>query len=115
MERAVLADDSAAVDGDHLPVGEGLRDEAEGLGVEVGLVVGRAEYCPVDDEEIGIGGRQTIPHRAQTVIRLVDRSRHGKSEQTVGTPLDGTERLELFLHEPEFDILLVVRIVAAHI
>ena len=115
MERAVLADDGAAVDGDHLPVGEGLRDEAERLGVEVGLVVGRTEYCPVDDEEISVSGRQTITLGAQSVIRLVDRSRHGESEQTVGTPLDGTERLELFLHEPEFGILLVVRIVAAHI
>ena len=115
MERAVLADDGAAVDGDHLPVGEGLGDEAEGLGVEVRLVVGRAEYCPVDDEEIGVGGRQTITLGAQSVIRLVDRSRHGKSEQTVGTPLEGAERPKLFLHELEFGILRVVRIVAAHI
>ena len=115
MERAVLADDSAAVDGDHLPVGESLCDEAERLGVEVRLVVGRAEYSPVDDKEIGVGGRETIPLGAQSVIRLVDRSRHGKSEQPVRTPLEGAERPELFLHELEFGILRIVRIVAAHI
>ena len=52
----MLADDGAAVDGHDVASGEGLADDAQGLFVEVGLGLGRAEHGTVDDEEVGVGG-----------------------------------------------------------
>jgi hypothetical protein len=60
MEGAVLADDGAAVDADNLVVGECLADDTQGLGVEVGLSIGRDEYSAVDDQIVGIGGWQAV-------------------------------------------------------
>ena len=56
----MLLDETAAVDAYDFPVGEGLTDDTQGFGVEVGLVIGRTEHSAVDDEEIGIGSRQTL-------------------------------------------------------
>ena len=60
MEGAVLADDGAAVDAYNVAVGECLANDALGLGVEVGLVVGGDEHGTIDDQIVGIGGRKTI-------------------------------------------------------
>ena len=60
MEGAVLANDGAAVDADNLAVGEGLSDDAQGLGIEVGLGVGGYQYGTIDDQIVGIGGRQSV-------------------------------------------------------
>ena len=111
----MLADDGTTVDGDDLPAWEGLSDEAEGFCVEVGLVVGRTEHCPVDDEEIGVGRWQTVVFAFCVEITFVDRSGHGELEQTVGLSLKCAEGAQLRLHQVEFLVLRVIRIVAPYI
>ena len=58
MYAAMLLDDAAAVDGHHLAVGEDGGDALQGSLVVKGLSVGGHEYGTVDDEVVGIGGRQ---------------------------------------------------------
>ena len=60
MQAAMLFDNTTAIDANDLSIREGLADDPQGLGVEVGLSVGGTEYGTVDDEEVGVGGRQTV-------------------------------------------------------
>jgi hypothetical protein len=60
MERAVLTDDGATVDAYDFTVGESLADDAQSFGVEVGLGIGGNEDSAVDNQIVGIGGRQSI-------------------------------------------------------
>ena len=108
MQAAVLFDNASTVDADDLPVGEGLTDDSQRFGVEVGLSVGGTEYGTVDDEEVGVGGRQTV-------VAVVDGSGHREFLQTVGPSVDGAEGLQLFFHQPQLVVLFVLGVVAAHI
>ena len=60
MQAAVLFDNASTVDADDLPVGEGLTDDSQRFGIEVGLSIGGTEYGIVDDEEVGVGGREAV-------------------------------------------------------
>ena len=82
MERAVLADDGTAVDGDDFAVGIGEGDGAESLGVEVGLRVGRHKNGTVDDEIVGIGGRETV-------VTIIDGTGERELQQAIGPAVDG--------------------------
>ena len=55
-----MLDDGTTVDAYDLPVRKRLSDDAHRLCVKVGLVVGRYQYRTVDDQIVGIGGRQAI-------------------------------------------------------
>ena len=80
MEGTVLADDSAAVDAHNLAVGEGLSDDSQGFGIEVGLVVGGYEYGTIDDQIVGISGRKPV-------FVVVDGARQGEFQETIGLTL----------------------------
>ena len=108
MDGAVLPYDRAAVDGNHLPVGESLANQADGFGVEVWLSVGRTEYGAVEDEEVGIGGWQSL-------AAVIDGARHRQPLQPVGPAAGCPQRQQLFLHQPQFLILFVGSVVTAHI
>ena len=60
MQRPVLLDNSPTVNANNLSVRESLLDDVHRLLVKVWLVVGRHQYSTVDDQVVGIGGRQTI-------------------------------------------------------
>ena len=72
VEGAVLDDDTLAVDANDVAVGEGVGDGLGGFVVEVGLSVGRVEHGIVDNEEVGVGGRQTL-------AVAIDGSGHGQT------------------------------------
>ena len=71
--------------------------------------IGGTEYGPVDDEEVGIGGRQTV------TVLIVDGSRHGQFYQSVGLAVERPEGCQLRFHQLQILILFVVRVVAANI
>ena len=60
MQASVLTDDRTAVDAHDFAVRVGQSYHAHGLLVEVGLVVGRHQHGTVDDQIVGIGGRQSV-------------------------------------------------------
>ena len=60
VEGAVLADEDAAVDGHDVVAREGFLQLRAGQFVVGGLAVGRHEYGVVDDEEVGVGGREAM-------------------------------------------------------
>lgn len=66
MKGAVLLDEAAAVDAHNLAVGESLANNAQGLCIKIGLGIGRYQYGIVDDQKVGIGGRQAV---AMLIIR----------------------------------------------
>ena len=104
----MLFDDASTVDADNFPVGEGLADDVQGFGIEVGLSVSGTEHSAVDDEEIGIGS-------GEPVSVFVDRTGHGQFHETVGLAVDGAESSQLRFHQPQFFVLLVFRVVATYI
>ena len=108
MDGAVLADDGAAVDADNIAAREGCGDELQGLCVEVGLAIGRAEHGTVDDEEVGIGGWKTL-----SVI--IDCAWHRQAEQAVGLAVERAQGVELLLHQLQLVVLLVAGVVARDI
>ncbi len=55
----MLFDDTTAIDGHDITIGEGFADEAERLGIVIGLIVGGTEHSPIDDQEIGIRRRES--------------------------------------------------------
>ena len=108
MQAAMLFDNTTAIDGHDLAIREGLADETEGCCVEIRLGIGGTEHGPVDDQEVGIGGRQTI-------LTIIDGSWHRELEQPVGLAFEGSECRQLLLHQLQFGILLVSFIVAAYV
>ena len=87
MQRAVLADDGAAVDAYDVAIGEGLADDVHGLLVKVGLTVGGYEDGTVDDQIVGVGGGQPLG------IVVVDGAGQGQAQQAVGAAVEGAQRL----------------------
>lgn len=107
VDGAVLTDDDTGVDRDDVPTGEGFADDAAGCGIEVGLGVGRHEDGSVDDEEIGVGGWQSL-------IIVVACPWHWERLDAI-LRIGGAERLQLLLEGEEVGVLLVGRIGALYI
>ena len=108
VDGAVLADDTAAVYGHHGVVWESLLYELDGSLVVDRLSVGGNQNSIVDNEEIGVSGRQPF-------AIIVDGVGHWQPYQTVGLTLDSAERQELLLHEFQVGIMLVFLVVTSHI
>ena len=108
MKRTVLPYDDTAVYAYHLPVGESLLDDSTGFLVVLRLIVCGIYHCIVYDDEVGVGGRQTFAVETHGVW-------HRQSQQTVWFPVGGLEGLQLFLHHVKTSVLLVGRVVAAHV
>ena len=104
----MLFDDTLTVDANDLPVREGLTYQSQGFSIEVWLVVGRTEHSPIDHEEVGVGGRQSLALKE-------DRAGHRQFHESVGLTLQRTEGLQLLLHQPQVFILLILWVVAAYI
>ena len=115
----MLDDYRATVDANYLAVGECVGDYSSSLGIEVGLRVGGIEHCPVDDEEIGIGGRQTLGSLLgmveEVLAIIVYRTGRGQSEQTIAPAALSLQLAQVFLHFLQRGILLVVLVVAPHL
>ena len=60
--------------------------------VEVGLVIGRHDDRPVDNQEVGIGGGQTF------AVLVHDRVVHGQRQQTVRLSISRARRAQLGLY-----------------
>ena len=69
MQAAVLADDGAAIDADHLAVWVSLLDDGTCLVVKIRLSIGGVEYGTVDNQIVSVGG-------GQTVVAVVNGARH---------------------------------------
>lgn len=77
----MLTNDWATVDAYNVSVGEGLTNDAQGLGIKVGLGIGGHEYGSIDDKIIGISG-------GQTVVAIIDGAGEWELQQTVGTSVE---------------------------
>ena len=104
----MLFDDTTAIDGDDLTVGECLANQSEGDGIKVWLVIDRTEYSPVDNQEVSVSCRQSLALEKNG-------SGHGEFYQMIRLPIACAERLELFFHQFESGILFVVRVIATHV
>ena len=78
VERAVLTDEDAAIDGDDVMAGEGALELTASEFVVGGLAVGGQEDCRVENEEVGVGGWEPM-----AIVRVIDGRRHRQREQTV--------------------------------
>jgi hypothetical protein len=56
MERAMLLDNTSTIDAHDVAIGECLANQAQGLGIEIGLGVCGTEDGIIDDQEIGVCG-----------------------------------------------------------
>ena len=104
----MLFDDTTAIDGDDLTVGESLANQSEGDGIKVRLVIDGTEYSSVDNQEVSISCRQSLALEK-------DGPGHGEFYQMIRLPIACAERLELFFHQFESGILFVGRVIATHI
>ena len=111
MQRTMLADEHAAVDGYDVMFGECFLQLPTGELIVLGLAVGGHQNCSVYNQEIGIGGRQTVP-----ILGVVDGSwkREG-DEAPLLTSLGREETMQLLLHRLEGLIVLVGGVGTLHI
>ena len=108
MQRPVLANEGTAVDTHNLIAGEGLLKHLGSTTVVVRLGVGGIEHGSVQDEEVGVGGRQTFAVFHHGVG-------HGQGEQTIRSARKGTEGLQLLFHLTEGIVMFVLPVVTLHI
>ena len=85
MKRAVLTYDGATVDTDDFAVGKHLGDEFHGLGILVWLMIGRTQHSIVHDEEVGIGGWQSL------MVFIIDGARHWQFDKRIGLAVECPE------------------------
>ena len=76
VEGAVLTDEDAAVDGDDVVFREGFLELMTGKVIVNGLSVGGHENGAIDDEEVGVGGREAV-----AVIGVVDGRWKGERDE----------------------------------
>ncbi len=113
MQRPVLAYQDATVDAYDLATGEGLLQHQAGLFVVVRLAIGRVEDGTVDDEEVGVRGRQAlIAFLLDGIgkVALEDRRRHRQGQQAVRLAVGRAEGVELLLHVVQVVVMDVVGI-----
>lgn len=79
MQGAVLADEDAAVDGHDVVLGEGSLQLATGKVIILRLTVGGKEDGVVENEEVGVGGRQTM-----TIVGIEDGRWQREREELIG-------------------------------
>ena len=115
----MLDDDGAAVNADNLAVGEGIGDYCGCLGIEVWLGVCGIQYPSVDDEEIGVCGRQTFGAFRGIVEELlavvIYRSGGGQAQQAISPTAFCLKHAQVFLHLMQLFVLLVILVVTSHI
>ena len=75
MQRAVLADENAAIDRYDVVFRESFLQLTPGMLVVLRLPVRGHEDSTVDDEEVGVGGRKPM-----SIVGVVDRRWHGQGE-----------------------------------
>ena len=112
MEGAVLLDNGTTVDADNLTVGIGLTDDAEGLGIEVGLSIGGHQDSAIDDQIVGIGGGKAVTvsdgiadYTTFGNGRIIDRTGERELQKAVGTALEGAQCTELFFHQCQVGVV----------
>jgi hypothetical protein len=76
VQGTVLLDNSPAVDTYNLSVRKSLANDAHSFSVEVGLCIGRNQYCTIDNQIVGIGGRKTFTF-------VIDRTGEWKFHETI--------------------------------
>ena len=101
MDGAVLSDDSPCVDANDVVAGEGFGYCSKCLVVKCGLVIGRHDDGTVDDEKIGVGGRQTLTVADDWLI-------HRERQQPVGLAVGSAQLLQLVFKCNEIVVLLVI-------
>ncbi len=104
----MLPDDGGGINAYQLAVGEGKLYLPACLCIMLRLVVGRIDDRTVEDEEVGIGGRQTV-------LAVIDRVWHGQLDEPIGIALIGGELLELLFQRLQVLILLVFGVVTPYI
>ena len=103
MKGAVLADEHTAIDGHNVVLREGFLQLATSEIVILWLTIGGKKYGLVDDEEIGICGRQTV-----TIVGVEDRrwQRERKKSPLLTSP-KGEKAFQLRFHGGEGFVVLI--------
>lgn len=109
MKRAMLKNENTAIYADDVVMRESLLQGRQCQFVLIGLVVGRHQYCMVDDEEIGISGRKPI------AFFIVARVGQWKRVEGVRLFIRSAERMKFRFHGLQFLVVLIGRVVALNI
>ena len=119
VDASVLTDDGERIYADNLTVGEGKLNLSLCLLVFLRLVVSRINHGSVENEEVGVGGRQSVALAVlvgcQSVALVIDGIRHRKLEQAIRVSLESEKFLELLFEGMEVLILLIFRVVTTYI
>ena len=119
VDASVLADDGERIYSYHVSVWEGKLNLSLRLLVLLRLVVRRINHGTVQNQEVGIGGRQSVALAvlvcSQSVALVIDGIRHREFQQSVRVSLVGEELLQLLLQRLEILILIIFRIITPYI
>ena len=108
MDGAVLSDDGAGIEGDNGAVGEGSGDDAQGLGIFLGLGISGNKHCTVENQEVGISRRQALAF-------IQNCRSHRQFQQAIGPSVGGAKRAELLLKCLKISEVRIAGVVAAHV
>lgn len=104
----MLADEDAAVDGYDIVVRHGSLERHAGHDVFHRLAVDGEYYCSVDNQKIGVGGREPM-----AVIRVVDGVGKRQFYEMIRLAVGSAESLKVSAHKGELVVVAVGGIGAA--
>ena len=108
VERAMLFYHRRGIQGNDVTVGEGRPNDVECLPVQFVLLIGRYYHRPINDNEVGVSGWQTLAF-------VVNRLGYRELEQSIGLAFNGAKRFQLSFHFFEVVVLYVLLVIGTYI
>ena len=109
MQGTMLKNQRKAINGNDFSVRKSLLEPSKCHSILVGLVVSGDKDGTIDDEEIGMRGRQSF------ALFVIAGIRQGKRVEGVGLSVEGAKGKQFLFHRLQFFVVLVGWIITFHI
>ena len=108
VKRAMLFNHGCGIYRNDVAVGKGRPNDVERLPVLFVLLISWNYHRPINDNEVGVSGWQTLAF-------VVNRLGYREFEQSIGLAFNGAKRFQLSFHFFEIVVLLVLLVIGTYI
>ena len=108
VQRTMLLDNRCGIQGNDFAVGKGCPNDVKGLLIQFVLLISWNYHRPINDNEVGVSGWQTLAF-------VVNRVGYRELEQSIGLAFYGAKRFQLSFHFLEVVVLLVLLVIGTYI
>lgn len=108
VQRTMLLDHRCRIQGNDVTVREGRPNDVKCLSVQFVLLISWNYHRPINDNEVGVSGWQTLAF-------VVNRLGYRELEQSIGLAFNGAKRFQLSFHFFEVVVLHVLLVIGTYI